>query len=102
MKVEKALARRVALLGVKVTGIKPPRLSFVAVDGRPISRGFDSCRTHFLREIKKRKEKEKEKEKEKTRNPHLRAKIGLCGERTLNLLNVKMMLRGSLTSDKNK
>ena len=65
MKVEKALARRVALLGVKVTGIKPPRLSFVAVDGRPISRGFDSCRTHFLREIKKRKEKRKRERERK-------------------------------------
>ena len=31
MKVEEALARGVALLGVKVTGIKPPRLTFVTV-----------------------------------------------------------------------
>ena len=42
------------------------------------------------------------KEKRKRRKPHLREKIGLCGERKLNLLNIKMMLRGSLTSDKNK
>ena len=42
------------------------------------------------------------KEKRKKRKPHLRVKIGLCGERKLNLLNIKMMLRGSLTSDKNK
>ena len=28
---EKALARGVALLGVKVTGIEPPRLTFVTV-----------------------------------------------------------------------
>ena len=40
------------------------------------------------------------KEKRKRRKPHLRVKIGLCGERKLNLLNIKMMLRGSLTSDK--
>ena len=40
--------------------------------------------------------------KRKRRKPHLRVKIGLCGERKLNLLNIKMMLRGSLTSDKNK
>ena len=33
---EKALARGVALLGVKVTGIKPPRLTFVTVYRRPI------------------------------------------------------------------
>ena len=56
-------------------------------------RGFDSCRTHFLRE---------EKKTEKKRKPHLRTKMGLCGERKLNLLNIKMMLRGSLTSDKNR
>ena len=43
--------------------------------------------------------KKKEKKRRKT---HLRVKIGLCGERKLNLLNIKMMLRGSLTSDKNK
>ena len=43
-----------------------------------------------------------EKEKRKRRKPHLREKIGLCGERKLILLNIKMMLRGSLTSDKNK
>ena len=30
----------------------------------------------------------------------LRVKIGLCGERKLNLLNIKMMLRRSLTSAK--
>ena len=53
---------------------------------------------HFLRE----KKKEKKKEKEKKRNPHLKAEIGLRGERKLNLLNIKMMLRGSLTSDKNR
>ena len=41
------------------------------------------------------------KEEKKRRKPHLRVKIGLCGERKLNLLNIKMMLRGSLTSDKN-
>ena len=41
------------------------------------------------------------KEKRKRRKPHLRVKIGLCGERKLNLLNIKMMLRGRLTSDKN-
>ena len=29
--VKKALARGVALLGVKVTGIEPPRLTFVTV-----------------------------------------------------------------------
>ena len=33
---EKALARGVALLGVKVTGIEPPRLTFVTVYRRPI------------------------------------------------------------------
>ena len=33
---EKALARGVALLGVKVTGIEPPRLTFVAVYRIPI------------------------------------------------------------------
>ena len=33
---KKALARGVALLGVKVTGIKPPRLTFVKVYRRPI------------------------------------------------------------------
>ena len=42
----------------------------------------------------------KKEEKRKRRKPHLRVKIGLCGERKLNLLNIKMMLRGSLTSDK--
>ena len=42
------------------------------------------------------------KKKRRRRKPHLRVKIGLCGERKLNLLNMKMMLRGSLTSDKNK
>ena len=36
MKLEKALARGVALLGVKVTGINPPRLTFVRVYRRPI------------------------------------------------------------------
>ena len=41
-------------------------------------------------------------EKRKRRKPHLKEKIRLCGERKLNLLNIKMMLRGSLTSDKNK
>ena len=40
------------------------------------------------------------KKMKKKRKPHLRAKIGLCGERKLNLLNIKMMLRRSLTSDK--
>ena len=44
----------------------------------------------------------KKKERRKRRKPHLRVKIGLSGERKLNLLNVKMMLRGSLTSDKKK
>ena len=44
----------------------------------------------------------RKKEKRKRRKPHLREKIGLCGERKLNLLDIKMMLRGSLTSDKNK
>ena len=34
----------------------------------------------------------KKKEKRKRRKPHLREKIGLCGERKLNLLNIKMML----------
>ena len=33
--------------------------------------------------------KKKEKKRRKT---HLRVKIGLCGERKLNLLNIKMML----------
>ena len=33
---EKALARGVALLGVKVTGIEPPPLTFVAVYMLPI------------------------------------------------------------------
>ena len=33
---EKALARGVALLGVKVTGIEPPRLTFVTVYRLPI------------------------------------------------------------------
>ena len=33
---EKALARGVALLGVKVTGIEPPRLTFVTVYRIPI------------------------------------------------------------------
>ena len=33
---EKALARGVALLGVKVTGIEPPRLTFVTVFRLPI------------------------------------------------------------------
>ena len=59
-----------------------------------VSREFDSCRTHFLSLWKKKKEKR--------RKPHLRVKIGLlivCGERKL---NIKIMLRGSLTSDKNK
>ena len=42
-------------------------------------------RTFFFVEIKK-------KEKRKRRKPHLREKIGLCGERKLNLLNIKMML----------
>ena len=37
---EKALARGVALLGVKVTGIKPPRLTFVTVYRRPIINGL--------------------------------------------------------------
>ena len=32
---EKALAREVALLGVKVTGIEPPRLTFVTVYRSP-------------------------------------------------------------------
>ena len=40
--------------------------------------------------------------KEKRRKPHLRVKMGLCGERKLNLLNIKMMLRGSLTSEYKK
>ena len=44
----------------------------------------------------------KKRKKKKRRKPHLRVKIGLCWERKLNLLNIKMMLRGSLTSDKNK
>ena len=44
----------------------------------------------------------KKKRKRKRRKPHLRVKIGLCGEKILNLSNIKMMLRGSLTSDKNK
>ena len=35
VKVEKAQARGVALLGVKVTVIKPPRLTFVTVDRLP-------------------------------------------------------------------
>ena len=34
--VKKALARGVALLGVKVTGIEPPRLTFVTVYRLPI------------------------------------------------------------------
>ena len=34
---EKALAREVALLGVKVTGIEPPRLTFVTVYRPPIT-----------------------------------------------------------------
>ena len=34
--VKKALARGVALLGVKVTGIEPPRLTFVTVHRLPI------------------------------------------------------------------
>ena len=55
-------------------------------------------RTFFV----KKKTKERKKGKEKKRNPHLTAKMGLCGERKLNLLNIKMMLRGSLTSDRNK
>ena len=42
------------------------------------------------------------KKNEKKRKPHLRAKMVLCGERKLNVLNIKMMLIGSLTSDKNK
>ena len=33
---KKALARGVALLGVKVTGIEPPRLTFVTVYRLPI------------------------------------------------------------------
>ena len=33
---EKALARGVALLGVKVTGIEPPRLTFVTIYRLPI------------------------------------------------------------------
>ena len=33
---EKALARGVALLGVRVTGIEPPRLTFVAVYRLPV------------------------------------------------------------------
>ena len=33
---QKALARGVALLGVKVTGIEPPRLTFVTVYRLPI------------------------------------------------------------------
>ena len=33
---EKALARGVALLGVKVTGIEPPRLTFVTVYRLPV------------------------------------------------------------------
>ena len=33
---EKALARGVALLGVKVTGIEPPRLTFATVYRLPI------------------------------------------------------------------
>ena len=36
VKVEKALARGVALLGVKVTGIKPPPLTLATVYRRPI------------------------------------------------------------------
>ena len=32
------------------------------------------------------------KKKKKKRKPHLRVKIGLCGERKLNLLNIKVML----------
>ena len=58
-----------------------------------VNRGFDSCRTHFLCEKKKKKKKEE---------AIPQGKIGLCGERKLNLLSIKMMLRGSLTSDKNK
>ena len=37
-------------------------------------------------------------EKRKRRKPHLREKIGLCGERKLNLLNIKMMLRGTFVT----
>ena len=48
-------------------------------------------RTFFVKKTEKKK-----------RKPHIRAKIGLCGKRKLNLLNIKMMLRGILTSDKNK
>ena len=33
---EKALARGVALLGVRVTGIEPPRLTFVTVYRLPV------------------------------------------------------------------
>ena len=58
-----------------------------------VNRGFDSCRTHFLCEKKEKKKKEE---------AIPQGKIGLCGERKLNLLNIKMMLRGSLTSNKNK
>ena len=52
-------------------------------------------RTFFVKKKKKKKLKKK-------RKLHLRTKIGLCGERKPNLLNIKMMLRESLTSDKNK
>ena len=31
------------------------------------------------------------KEKEKRRKPHIRVTIGLCGERKLNVLNIKMI-----------
>ena len=37
------------------------------------------------------------KKKRKRRKPHLRVKIGLCGERKLNLLNIKMLMRKSVT-----
>ena len=36
--------------------------------------------------------KKKKKKNRKRMKPRLRAKIGLCGERKLNLLNIKMML----------
>ena len=42
---EKALARGVALLGVKVTGIEPPRLTFVTVYRLPIRRPAKSALT---------------------------------------------------------
>ena len=43
---------------------------------------------------------EQKKKKEEEASPQGKNRATICGERKLNLLNIKVMLRGSLTSDK--